>query len=132
MREPHAPPDSVVHLKYRRGTEEKIANVTIGDRNKLPVIDRKVNPLAALGTDVSERKSGFAMVFQHDQTLRPQDCGGIVLDLHGNIVGVNIARVGRAASYAIPARLVSELLETADFQQLEQKAAATPPAPKGS
>ncbi len=123
------PPDSVVHLKYRRGTEEKIADVTIGDRAKIPLVARKQNPLAILGTDVSERTSGFAMVFQHDQPLRPQDCGGIILDLHGNIVGVNVARVGRVASYAIPARLVSELLEQADFQQLAEKAAETRRAP---
>lgn len=117
------PPDSVVQLKYRRGAEEKTAAVTIGDRAKFRLDNQRQNPLASLGTDVSERKSGFAMVFQHDQTLRPQDCGGVILDLHGNIVGVNIARVGRVASYAVPARLVSELLEQADFQQLEQKAA---------
>jgi len=123
-------PDSVVHLKYRRGTEEKIADVTIGDRSKLRMAGRKDNPLANLGTEVSERKNGFALVFQHDQPLRPQDCGGIILDLRGNIVGVNIARVGRVATYAIPARIVSELLEVTDFQQLEVKAteAHRPPA----
>jgi S1-C subfamily serine protease len=126
------PPNSVVELKYRRGTEEKTAEVTVGDRAKFRQDNKKLHPLATLGTDVSERKGGFAMVFQHDQTLRPQDCGGVLLDLHGNIVGVNIARVGRVASYAVPARLVSELLEQEDFQQLEEKAAQLLSTPKGS
>ena len=108
--------------------------VTVGDRAKMQVAmaaRRQQNPLQMLGTDVSERKSGFALVFQHDQPLRPQDCGGIILDLRGNIVGVNIARVGRVATYAIPARVVSELLEAADFPQLETKAAETRRAPEG-
>ena len=127
-------PDSVVQLKYKRGTEEKTVEVSVGDRAKMQVAlaaRRQQNPLQMLGTDVSERKSGFALVFQHDQPLRPQDCGGIILDLHGNIVGVNIARVGRVATYAIPARVVCELLDQTDFTQLEAKAAEKPGAPAG-
>ncbi|MDZ4847846.1 MAG: PDZ domain-containing protein [Pirellulaceae bacterium] len=55
---------------------------------------------------VSARASGFAKVFQHDTILAPHQCGGPIVDTHGRVVGINIARAGRVTSYAIPADVV--------------------------
>jgi serine protease Do len=52
--------------------------------------------------DVSARASGFPKVFQHDTVLDPHQCGGPIVDTHGRIVGINIARAGRVTSYALP------------------------------
>lgn len=54
----------------------------------------------------SERLSGFDKVIQHDTVLDPDQCGGPVLDLQGNVIGINIARAGRVVSYALPSSLV--------------------------
>ena len=51
------------------------------------------------------------VVLQHDTVLRPNQCGGPVVNLDGQAVGVNIARAGRVASYALPASVVLPLLE---------------------
>lgn len=64
-----------------------------------------------LGGDLSDRRTGFPAVFQHDGILRPEDCGGVVVDLSGKAVGVNIARAGRAETYALPADEVVPLLK---------------------
>ncbi len=54
----------------------------------------------------SQRISGFEQVIQHDTVLDPDQCGGPLLDLKGNVVGMNIARAGRVVSYALPSSLV--------------------------
>jgi S1-C subfamily serine protease len=61
------------------------------------------------------------MIFQHDQPLNPEDCGSVLVDLHGEVVGVNIARVSRVDTYAIPADFVARLLKTVDFDALKEK-----------
>jgi serine protease Do len=51
---------------------------------------------------VSERRSGFAGVFQHDVALAPDQCGGPVCDLSGQVIAINIARRARESTLAVP------------------------------
>lgn len=51
----------------------------------------------------SALRSGFPAALQHDTVLAPEQCGGPLLGLDGAAVGLNIARAGRVATYAIPA-----------------------------
>ena len=64
-----------------------------------------------LGAVPSRRDDNFPTVFQHDTPLFPEQCGGPITDLDGNVLGVNIARKGRAASYAIPASHLQTLID---------------------
>ena len=64
-----------------------------------------------MGGRVSVRSGGFDRALQHDTVLRPEDCGGPVVDLSGRVVAINIARAGRVESYAIPAEAVKTLVE---------------------
>lgn len=64
-----------------------------------------------LGGDVSRRAEGFELAIQHDTVLQPWQCGGPLLDLQGHAIGLNIARAGRIASYALPAATVLEIVE---------------------
>lgn len=111
-------PDSTVRVKLRRGTEEKIIGVKLGDRARLAARPRPDDPMSSLGTEVSARHSGFPMVFQHDQPLRPSDCGGVIVNIHGEVVGVNVARANRVETYAVPASVVADLLKGVDFRAL--------------
>lgn len=61
---------------------------------------------------VSERRTGFANVIQHDIELLPSDCGGPLVDRQGLVVGVSIARRARESSLAIPVEVVLEMLKT--------------------
>ncbi len=56
-----------------------------------------------IGGKLSKRRSGFAKVIQHDTAISPLHCGGPVVDVHGNFVGINIARAARTSSYLLPA-----------------------------
>jgi serine protease Do len=60
---------------------------------------------------ISARSTGFREVIQHDTVLAPNDCGGPLIDVDGNAVGLNIARAGRVCSYALPARVVASSVE---------------------
>jgi serine protease Do len=66
--------------------------------------------------EISSRATGFTNVMQHDTVLLPHQCGGPVVDLDGNFVGLNIARAGRVVSLAYGAKelqpLVFDMLRT--------------------
>ncbi len=64
-----------------------------------------------MGGALSERRSGFPTVIQHDSVLQPEECGGPLLDLNGKAIGVNIARAGRTESYAIPDDVVQQVVD---------------------
>jgi len=42
---------------------------------------------------------------------RPDQCGGPLIDLDGGVVGINIARAGRVATYAIPAAEMRQIVD---------------------
>jgi serine protease Do len=100
----------IVKLQVRRGEENLKIDATLGP------IDDEMSQINRhdfqnhLGGDLSRRRAGFPSVFQHDSVLQPNECGGPVVDLNGHAVGVNIARAGRVASYAIPASVAKEVL----------------------
>jgi S1-C subfamily serine protease len=60
---------------------------------------------------ISARSTGFQNVIQHDTVLAPNDCGGPVIDVDGNCVGMNIARAGRICSYALPSKVVASTIQ---------------------
>jgi serine protease Do len=64
-----------------------------------------------MGSDVSGRADGFDEVLTHDTVLQAWQCGGPLINLDGEAVGLNIARAGRVASYALPASLIGALLD---------------------
>jgi serine protease Do len=98
-------PKEVITLKIKRGTEEKEIKATLGTRPP----DRG-DIQNNMGGSLSLRRAGFPSFLQHDTILKPQDCGGPVVDLDGKVIGINIARAGRTESYAIPSEAVQPLL----------------------
>jgi serine protease Do len=61
--------------------------------------------------ELSPRRSDFPTVIVHDGVLRREQCGSPLVDISGKIIGINIARAGRHATYAIPTRIVRVLIE---------------------
>jgi serine protease Do len=78
------------------------------------------------GGELSRRAEGFEMAIQHDTVLQPDECGGPLVNLEGKAIGLNIARAGRIASYALPAPLVVHTVE------LLEQTLDLPPAKKDS
>jgi len=97
-----------LHIKILRENEEKEFEAIIGVRPRNPRSRGAIQN--RMGGSLSERRDDFPAVIQHDTVLRPQDCGGPVVNLLGEAIGINIARAGRTETYAIPADVVMKLL----------------------
>lgn len=51
----------------------------------------------------SMRRDGFNKVFVHDSSIKANECGGPVFDAQGHLIGINISRLSRTSTVAIPA-----------------------------
>ncbi|HEY7115171.1 MAG TPA: PDZ domain-containing protein, partial [Tepidisphaeraceae bacterium] len=106
----HHKPGDVVAIKLRRKGEAMELKVSLDKRPADPGFERR-DYQNRMGSELSDRRGGFAQILQHDLVLRPIDCGGPVVDLDGKAIGINIARAGRVESYAIPADAVRAVIE---------------------
>lgn len=107
-----------VNLRVKREADE----FTVGVKMKVPApanggrsMDRS-DRMNRMGSVVSERAEGFELALQHDTVLQNWQCGGPLVDLDGRAVGVNIARAGRVASYALPMGLVKPIIDRLKVQ----------------
>lgn len=126
----------VIGIERTKGTrtEELVFHAVLGRHPE----DRESSE--RLAGKVSEVRDGFPSAFEHDSVLTPDEVGGPIVGLDGKAVGVNIARVGRTASYAIPsialqpviARLkrTAERFEAASNRDEEEAASSDDAEPK--
>jgi serine protease Do len=106
----HYPGDKVTVVVERDG-RALTTEVTLGSLADLLPRDERSEFQNKLGGDLSERRTGFPLAIQHDSVLRPNECGGPIVDLDGKVVGLNIARAGRVESYALPASVVRQAVD---------------------
>jgi serine protease Do len=65
---------------------------------------------ARMNGSISSRAEGFESVIQHDTALLPWLCGGPLVNLDGEGIGLNIARAGRVATYALPVPVLKKVI----------------------
>jgi serine protease Do len=101
-------PGEIVDIQVKRGESLLSFRVTLGHRSvAFQMLDRN----ARMSGPVSKRKDNFPMVIQHDVSLPPTAMGGPLLNLDGKALGINVARVDRVTTYALPAKVVREIFE---------------------
>ncbi len=105
-------PGDIAEIWIRRNEEEKKLPATLRDRAEaLPTApERGFDAFSMMGGPLSKNRDGYPSALQTDLTLKPNECGGPLLDLDGQAVGINIARAGRVNSYAIPASEIRRLI----------------------
>lgn len=64
------------------------------------------------GGPFSVRRFDLGTVIAHDTIISPDQCGGPVIDVNGNLVGINIARSLRVATVALPTSTVREVVNS--------------------
>lgn len=116
-------PGETLTVKVRRkgkdGDEELTFKVTT-----IPLAGMDRGALQnSMGGTLSDRRGGFSKVIQHDTVLSPKLCGGPLVDLDGNVLGINIARAGRVETWALPGDVIDTV-----FGELK---AGKHPFPKG-
>lgn len=104
------PGDQVEILYQRKGVQQSVV-ATLGGNQISGERAARFKMMNRLGAVPSRRSDNFASVFQHDSPLFPENCGGPIVNLDGEVVGLNIARKGRAASYALPSSVVKQALQ---------------------
>ncbi|WP_417730134.1 S1C family serine protease [Rosistilla oblonga] len=95
----------VISLRVKRDDEELTIPVQLGHRT-----DPKAQDDATMAGRLSSRRDGFPFAFTHDSVLSPEECGGPLIDLDGQAVGINIARSQRTGTLALSATTIQRLL----------------------
>jgi serine protease Do len=104
-------PGDTVRLRYSRDDEPADVSAKLGTPDIGGERASRFSRMNALGGKLSERRADFPSALQHDSVLKPNQCGGPLVDIDGTVAGINIARAGRTNSYAIPAAKVVELIQ---------------------
>ena len=102
-------PGDKVKLKVKREEEEMEFDVELRAREKIFEEEKTRND--AMSGRYSKRRSNFKRVLQHDVALSERSAGGPLLNLDGQCVGMNIARVNRCETFAIPATELQQVIE---------------------
>lgn len=92
-------PGEIIEVRYLRENKEETCRVRLASRTK--VLQNWEGEDFANG-GISLRSDNFPDVLQHDVPLFPADMGGPVATLEGKVVGINIARVDRVTTFALP------------------------------
>lgn len=122
----HQPRDRI-DVKVIRDGDEKSQAIRLGTR---PGIDQWG------GGPFSEERYNFPAVITHDIRIRPEECGGPLVSSSGAVVGINIARALRVATYAVPGEAIAGVLsalrpeETATTETSPPRTSNVPPPPE--
>jgi serine protease Do len=102
-----------VKVRVQRQEEQFEAAVRLMSPGSGPLAEESFRErrLSRLGGQVSQRAGGFEQAIEHDTVLSAWLCGGPLVDLDGEAIGLNIARASRVTTYALSARLVSRIFE---------------------
>ena len=106
----HEPGDRVT-LTVLRGEKEMAIDLELAALNTFVPQAQRINQQNRMGSILSKRRSDFPLVFQTDVGLNANQCGGPIVDLKGNIVGINIARAERVSSLALPVETILPAIE---------------------
>lgn len=108
MLENYRPGEGVTITVQREGVEKQmkltLAAVPVDPRDRSRIQN-------AMGGELSGRRTGFPAIIQTDMVVDPKHCGGPVVDLDGNVLGINIARAGRVETWILPSENIRPLLE---------------------
>jgi serine protease Do len=103
-----------VKLRLRRAEKEFDVEISLRGA-RTAELSAELDPRqrqTRLTGEISQRAEGFEQAIEHDSVLPPWMCGGPLVNLDGQAVGLNIARADRVATYALPARLVKQSLDS--------------------
>ncbi len=89
-------PGQIISVSILRNNQQINLKVRLGDY--FDEFDRVTSFLIPL----HKRRRGFPLVFGHDMPIKLNEAGTPVINLNGDVLGINIARKSRVISYAIP------------------------------
>jgi len=103
-----APGDEITLTILRDGKKQEVAATLT--RTVQGMRQSRGEKQNSMGSKLSQRRFGFPLALQHDSVVPPTDCGGPLVNLDSQLIGINIARAGRTETYALPADTIRSLL----------------------
>lgn len=104
-------PGDQITLVVMRGGKEMTFRLILADESTMDSQGPE-NPQERMGiADLSKRRQNFPLAFQHDSPVSAAQCGSPLVDLDGQIVGINIARAGRVSTLALPMATILPAIE---------------------
>ena len=120
-----APGSSVPLLVQRADGTTRVIDVVVGNRPDLPQFSGdRLRLMERMGGPISEVRDSFTHVIQTDMRPKPNQIGGPVVDLKGNVLGITMARADRTRSFVMPSAAVMDLLKKPAADPLLAKANA--------
>jgi S1-C subfamily serine protease len=105
-------PGAKISLLVDDGGGKKRVDVLLGNRPKLPQFSGdRLQQMERMGGPISEVRDSFTHAIQTDMRPKPNQIGGPVADLKGEVLGITMARADRTRSFVMPAAAVVELLK---------------------
>lgn len=127
-------PSKKVHLTYLRDGREKTTSAQLRSRNDIPEDQRNfrktLDMTRRLGANVNRHRGGYPTALQHDLPLNANQAGGPLVNLDGEIIGINIARAGRVSSYALPASAIMDIINDLNLDDRPAEASTVPELPE--
>lgn len=119
------PPGSSVSLLVQDGDKQtREVSAIVGNRPDLPQFSGdRLRLMERMGGPISEVRDSFTHVIQTDMRPKPNQIGGPVVDLKGNVLGITMARADRTRSFVMPAAAVMDLLKKPAVDPMLAKAA---------
>lgn len=107
-----AKPGTEISLKVRKGNKEEDVKVVLGSRPEMQQFagDRLMQ-MERMGSRLNRVRDGYSSVVETDMVIDPEQAGGPVANLKGEVVGITMSRSGRTRSYVMPAAAVEALLQ---------------------
>ncbi len=103
-------PGDAITITVLRLDKELTVHVVLYSAEEMNSMGQE-NPQERMGSTLTTRKQRYPLAFQHDSGLQANQCGSPLVDLDGQIVGINIARAGRVATYALPMEIILPTVE---------------------
>ncbi|RYD26607.1 MAG: PDZ domain-containing protein, partial [Verrucomicrobiaceae bacterium] len=105
-------PGSTIPLLIQNKDGTRVVDVLLGNRPDLPQFSGdRLRQMERMGGPISEVRDSFTHVIQTDMRPKPNQIGGPVVDLKGNVLGITMARADRTRSFVMPSAAVMELLK---------------------
>ncbi|MDT3405312.1 S1C family serine protease [Mucilaginibacter terrae] len=93
-------------IKIFRNNSEYTKRVVL----KYPPQKPATHPADLFAGGKSLHRDGFNKVFVHDSAIKAAECRGPVYDTNGRLLGINIARLSRTSTVAIPAATIKKIV----------------------
>jgi serine protease Do len=104
-------PGSKVTLEVTRAGRDLQLDVVLGNRPDLPQFSgARLQAMERMGTRLSLVRDSFPNVIQTDMRPNPDQIGGPVVNLKGQVVGITMARADRTRSFIMPSAAVLSML----------------------